>query len=99
MGPKTSVHLQNSQLGTCRLVKFKGTFLKGIKTLGRGHHEGVELCPLPEPKADRPVEQSQEAQGHRVLCLKQELQKGTRTLGSDALKKMEQQDQGLYLAS
>lgn len=46
-----------------------------------------------------PVEQSQEAQGHRVLCLKQELQKGTRTLGSDALKKMEQQDQGLYLAS
>lgn len=44
------------------------------------------------------VEQSQEAQEDSVLCLKQELQQGTCTLGSDALKKMEQQDQGLYLA-
>lgn len=53
MSPKTPGHLQNSQLGTRRLVKFKGTFLKGIKTLGRGHHAEVEPCPLPEPKADR----------------------------------------------
>lgn len=52
MGPKTPGHLENSQLGTRRLVKIKGTFLKGIKTLGRGHHEQGEPCPLPEPKAD-----------------------------------------------
>lgn len=55
-----------------------------MKTLGRGHHEEAELCPLPEPRAagarraepGRPGGQRVGPEAGAAHC----------TLGSDALK-------------